>query len=97
MAAGNFTMAFMAGHSWIGWIIFGAIAGFIAKGIMGDRAGLIITILLGIVGAYVGGFLANNVLGMGVGSSWLGSLVVAVIGAAVVLAIYNFVAARRTI
>ncbi len=90
-------MGYMEAHSWIGWIIFGAIAGFIAKSIMGDRAGLILTVILGIVGAFVGGWLANNVLGLGVGGSWLGSLVVSVIGAVVVLAIYNFAAARRTI
>ncbi len=90
-------MDYMATHSWIGWIIFGAIAGFIAKGIMGDRAGLILTVVLGIVGAFVGGFIFNNVLGMGVGSGWIGSLVVSVIGAIVVLAIYHFATARRTV
>lgn len=90
-------MAYMEAHSWIGWIIFGGIAGLIAKSIMGDRAGLILTVILGIIGAFVGGFIFNNVLGMGAGGSWIGSLIVAVIGAVVVLAIYNFAAARRTV
>ena len=84
-------------YSWIGAIIAGALAGLVAKQIMGDRAGLIITVILGIIGGFVGDFIVNQVLHLGFGASWIGSLVVAIIGACIVLAIYNAVAGRRTV
>lgn len=71
----------------ISWIIFGLIAGIIAKWIMPgkDSAGFIITIILGIVGAVVGGYI-STFFGFGrVDGFNFGSLVVAVIGAIVVL------------
>lgn len=78
----------------IAWIIFGLIAGIIAKFIMPGRdgGGFIITIILGIVGAVVGGWLAT-MLGMGgdVTGFNLPSFLVAVVGAIVVLAIYRMV------
>jgi uncharacterized membrane protein YeaQ/YmgE (transglycosylase-associated protein family) len=62
------------------WIIIGAIAGALGKLIMpgDDPGGIIATILIGIAGAFVGGFITQNVLGMGSGglygpSSWLPS------------------------
>ena len=73
------------------WIIFGLIAGVIAKWIMPgkDGGGFIITIILGIVGAVVGGWISTS-LGHGeVGGFNFSSLVVAVIGAVVVLFIYR--------
>lgn len=71
----------------LSWIIFGLIAGVIAKWIMPgkDSAGFIVTILLGIVGAVVGGYI-STFFGFGkVDGFNFGSLVVAVIGAVVVL------------
>ena len=85
--------------SWIWWIVIGAIAGALAKFIMPGRegGGIIMTIILGIVGAFVGGWLAANVLGIGVGGSFLGPIIVATIGAIVVLFIYNLATGRRTV
>ena len=71
----------------LSWIIFGLIAGVIAKWIMPgkDAAGFIVTIVLGVVGAVVGGFI-STFFGFGkVDGFNFGSLVVAVIGAVVVL------------
>ena len=48
----------------IAWIVLGALAGFIANLIMGGGDGLIMMIILGIVGAVVGGFIAGSVLGI---------------------------------
>lgn len=77
----------------ISWIIFGAIAGYLAKLIMPGRdpGGFIITILLGIGGAVVGGAIGTT-LGLGEVSGFnLGSFAVAVGGAIVLLLIYRFI------
>lgn len=78
----------------IAWIVFGLIAGVIAKFIMPGRdgGGFIVTCILGVVGAVVGGWLATM---FGVGGSVSGfnlhSFLVAVVGAIMVLAIYRLV------
>jgi uncharacterized membrane protein YeaQ/YmgE (transglycosylase-associated protein family) len=76
-------------------IIVGLIAGALAKLIMPGRdgGGMLITILLGIAGSLVGGFLFN-VLGIGDGEMWAG-LIGSVIGAIILLAIYRAVTKRR--
>ena len=80
----------------IAWIVVGAIAGFIANMIMGGREGVIGTIILGIVGAVVGGFLAGRVLGVAdVTGINIESIVVAVIGAVIVVALYRGLRGRR--
>jgi uncharacterized membrane protein YeaQ/YmgE (transglycosylase-associated protein family) len=72
----------------IAWIVLGAIAGFIASLIMGAREGLILMLVLGIVGALVGGFIAGTVLHKAdVTGLNVESIVVAVIGAVIVIAI----------
>ena len=76
----------------LSWIIFGLIAGAIAKLLMPgkDPGGFIITILLGVAGALVGGFLATG-LGFGsVDGFNLGSFFVAVVGALLLLIGYRF-------
>jgi uncharacterized membrane protein YeaQ/YmgE (transglycosylase-associated protein family) len=81
----------------ISWIVLGAIAGFLASLVMGNREGLIMMIVLGIVGALVGGFLAQAVLHKGdVTGVNLESIVIAVIGAVIVIAIYRAVAGGRS-
>lgn len=75
----------------ISWIIFGLIAGIAAKFIMPgkDGGGIIMTCILGIVGAVVGGWI-STLFGMGqVDGFNIGSFVIAIIGALVVLFIYN--------
>ncbi len=80
----------------IAWIILGAIAGFITNMIMGGKEGVIGTILLGIIGAVVGGFLAGNVLKVAdVTGINITSIVVAVIGAVIVVALYRMLIGRR--
>lgn len=70
------------------WILFGALAGWLASVIMGTREqGLLTDIVLGIIGAILGGWLFNRFGAAGVTGFNLGSLLVAVVGAIVVLAI----------
>jgi uncharacterized membrane protein YeaQ/YmgE (transglycosylase-associated protein family) len=72
----------------VAWIVLGAIAGFVASLIMGAREGLILMVILGIVGAVVGGYIAGAVLHTAdVTGVNLESIVVAVIGAIVVIVI----------
>ena len=91
----------------IGWIVFGLIAGLIAKAIMPgkDPGGAIITILLGIAGSLIGGFIGQALFGYGraVNDSsdlsrpgFLMSLVLAVIGAVILLAVYRMVKGRTS-
>ena len=75
----------------LSWIIFGLIAGIIAKWIMPgkENVGIIVTIIPGIVGAVVGGYI-STFFGFGkVDGFNFGSFVVAVIGAIIVLYIYK--------
>ena len=78
------------------WIIVGGIAGALAKLIMpgDDSGGIIITIILGIAGAIVGGFLAS-LIGIG-GGGLIWSVLIATLGAIILLAIYRAVAGGRT-
>jgi len=80
----------------IAWIVLGAIAGWITNMIMGGKEGVIATVLLGIVGAVVGGWLAGTVLKVadvtGINPE---SIVVSVIGAIIVVAVYRMLACRR--
>ncbi|MEK6337234.1 MAG: GlsB/YeaQ/YmgE family stress response membrane protein [Acidobacteriota bacterium] len=91
----------------IGWIIFGLIAGIIAKAIMPGRdpGGCIITILIGIAGSLIGGFIGRALFGYGqtYGDSrdlsqpgFLMSLVLAVVGAIILLALYRLISGRKT-
>ena len=76
------------------WIIFGAIAGWIASIIMGRNAqmGALANIVVGIVGALIGGFLMSNVFGaQGVTGFNLTSLIVAILGAVVLLFLVGLV------
>ena len=92
----------------IGWIVFGAIVGLIAKALMPgkDPGGCIITILLGIVGSVIGGYLGRALLGYGAAThgdtrdltqpGFLISLVLAVVAAVILLAIYRLIKGRQT-
>jgi uncharacterized membrane protein YeaQ/YmgE (transglycosylase-associated protein family) len=74
----------------IGWIILGLIAGFIASKIVNNRGeGFFGDIILGVIGALVGGFLFSAFGGAGVTGFNLYSLMVAVIGSIVVLVVYH--------
>ena len=80
----------------IGWIILGLIAGFIGSKIVNKTGeGFILDIVLGVVGAIVGGFIFSAVGSTGVTGLNLWSMFVAVVGAVVVLWIYHTLIARR--
>lgn len=80
----------------ISWIILGLIAGFISSKIVtGSGEGIVLDIVLGIVGAIVGGFLFNALGSHGVTGLNVWSMLVAVIGAIVVLWVYHAILARR--
>jgi uncharacterized membrane protein YeaQ/YmgE (transglycosylase-associated protein family) len=70
-----------------GWIIIGLIAGALAGMLVPGRQrfGCLGTMLVGIVGGLLGGWLWENVLGFGEASGWLGAIVVATVGAILVL------------
>ena len=77
----------------ISWIIVGALAGWIASMIMGKNAqmGAIANIIVGIIGAFIGGFVAN-LLGMeGVSGINIWSILIAILGAVILLAIVKAV------
>ena len=81
----------------LAWIVLGLIAGAIAKFLMPGRdpGGIIVTILIGIVGAVIGGFIGGS-LGMGdVTGVNLWSIVLAVVGAMILLLVYRMVIGRR--
>lgn len=67
------------------WIVLGAIAGWVASVIMASKHGLIEDIVLGIIGAFVGGFFMNSFGAPGVTGFNLYSLIVAVVGAVVLI------------
>ena len=82
-------------YSWLWWIIIGGVAGAIAKLLMPGRdpGGCIVTILLGIAGAFVAGWLGHAVgwydNGEGAG------FIAAIVGAFVILLLYRLIAGRR--
>ncbi len=80
----------------LAWIIMGALAGIVAKLIMPgkDPGGFIVTILIGIVGAVVGGFLAG-LLGFGGAAAFdFRTFVIATIGAILLLVVYRMIKKR---
>jgi uncharacterized membrane protein YeaQ/YmgE (transglycosylase-associated protein family) len=80
----------------IAWLILGLLAGFIGSKIVNKQGeGLIRDMLLGVVGAFVGGFLFRTFGGHGVTGLNIYSLIVAVIGAVVVLVLFH--ALRRAV
>jgi uncharacterized membrane protein YeaQ/YmgE (transglycosylase-associated protein family) len=82
----------------IGWLILGLIAGFIASKIVNKTGeGLVLDIVLGIIGAVVGGWLFASLGGTGVTGFNLYSMFVAVVGAIVVLVLYHAVVGRRRV
>jgi uncharacterized membrane protein YeaQ/YmgE (transglycosylase-associated protein family) len=80
-----------------GWIILGGLAGWIASLITGrkDQQGCIMNIVVGIVGAAIGGAMVGLLFGVSVVGFNLGSLLVAVLGAVVLLAIVNLITKRN--
>jgi len=79
----------------IAWIVLGLLAGWIASKIMhGQGSGLLINLALGVVGAFVGGVLIGVIGGVGVTGFNLWSLLVAVLGAVIVLWLFSAYSSR---
>jgi uncharacterized membrane protein YeaQ/YmgE (transglycosylase-associated protein family) len=82
----------------IGWIVLGLIAGFIASKIVNKQGeGFFLDIVLGIVGAVIGGFIFEQFGAAGVTGFNLYSMIVAVVGAIILLVIYHAIFGRRTV
>ena len=86
--------------SFISWIIVGGILGWIASMIMktNEQQGIILNIIVGIVGAFLGGLLLAPLFGTGTinqSDFSIGSLTVSLLGAVILLAIVNFFRGRR--
>ena len=81
----------------IGFIIVGLIAGFLARAIVpgDDSMGVIATIILGMVGSFVGGFLGNLIFRQGMDISAAG-IIGSIIGAIITLIAYNALTGRKT-
>ncbi|MEU5694029.1 GlsB/YeaQ/YmgE family stress response membrane protein [Actinosynnema sp. NPDC020468] len=82
----------------LGWIVLGLIAGAIAKALMPGRdpGGIIITMLLGIVGAIVGGFVGRALFGTDINTFFdLSTWLLAILGSLIVLGIYRLVTGNR--
>ena len=82
----------------ITWIVLGALAGWIASMITGKNAqmGALANILVGVVGAFIGGFVMNLLGGHGVTGFNIWSLIVSIVGAVVLLWIVTFFKGRST-
>jgi uncharacterized membrane protein YeaQ/YmgE (transglycosylase-associated protein family) len=81
----------------LAWIVVGLIAGLLAKMLMPgkDPGGIILTILLGIAGAVVGGFIAVALdISNGVDDFDIGTIVLAVLGAMLILSAYRLVVSK---
>jgi len=82
-------------YGFLGWIVVGLIAGILAKWIMPgkDPGGIIVTILLGVAGGFLGGFIGSS-LGIGGGSNIV-NIVIATLGAILLLWLYRIFKARQ--
>jgi uncharacterized membrane protein YeaQ/YmgE (transglycosylase-associated protein family) len=78
---------------WLGYIIIGALAGWLASLMMKSREGLLLDIVIGVVGALIGGFLLSFVVDTANGGWWF-TLFTATFGAVILLALMRVV--RRT-
>jgi uncharacterized membrane protein YeaQ/YmgE (transglycosylase-associated protein family) len=82
-------------HGIIAWLIIGAIAGWLASVLVaGGGFGVILDIVIGIAGAFIGGWL-SGALHISLGNGWIGSILTALIGAVVLLFIVRLIRPRR--
>lgn len=81
----------------LGWILFGLVAGVIAKLVTPGRdpGGFIVTILLGIAGAFLGGFLGRAMGFYGEGEA--AGMLMSILGAVLLLVVYRMAVGRRTV
>ena len=86
----------MDAMGWLAWIIVGALSGWLASVVMHSRLGLVMDIIVGIVGAIIGGFIFNQLGAQGITGFNVWSLFVAFIGAVVLLGVLRLFGGRRT-
>jgi uncharacterized membrane protein YeaQ/YmgE (transglycosylase-associated protein family) len=93
----NHLMDLGGGVGWLGTLLIGGIAGWIAEKLTRSDMGVIMNIIVGIIGAYIGAFLAN-VLGLRLGEvfqGWFwGNLIIAVIGAVILIVVVRALRGR---
>ena len=94
----NSLMDLGGGVGWLGTLIIGGLAGWIAERITKSDMGIVMNVITGIIGAYIGAFLANA-LGLRLGElfqGWFwGNLLVSVVGAVILLAMLKMLRSRR--
>jgi uncharacterized membrane protein YeaQ/YmgE (transglycosylase-associated protein family) len=96
VSSSTFNMSEGSAMSIFGWVILGLVAGFIASRIVNAQGqGLMLDIVLGVVGAIVGGFLFRLLGTDGITGFNLYSMFVAIVGSVVVLWIYHALTGRR--
>lgn len=83
----------MSGFGFIAWIIIGIVAGWLAEKIMKRDHGLLTNLIVGIVGALLGGFLVN-LLGFDAGGGWIAGIIVATLGAVILLFLLSLIKRR---
>lgn len=81
----------------LSWIVFGLVVGIIAKLLMPgkDPGGFIVTMLLGIAGSLIGGFIGRAFSGSSPGASAGAGYIMSILGAIILLAIYRMIVGRR--
>ena len=81
----------------LGWIIIGIVAGWIAEQVTKTDMGVLMNLVVGVVGAFVGGFLFSLVGGSGLTGFNIWSLIVATVGAIVLLLVVNAVRKKTAV
>lgn len=82
----------------LAWIIVGIVAGWLAEQITGRNQGLLTNLIVGIIGAFVGGFIFSSILGFRYQEGFnLPSILVATVGAVILLAIFSGIRNRSTL
>ena len=81
----------------IAWLVVGILAGWLAERITGRDHGLLTNLIVGIVGAFIGGLMVSSLLGFRYEEGFnLPSIVVATLGAVILLAVFGIFQGRRT-
>ncbi len=87
----------MDAMGWLAWIIVGGVSGALASAVMHSRLGIFGDIIIGIVGAFIGGFLFNLIGAVGTTGFNLWSVLVAFIGAFVLLGVIRMLSGNRLV
>ena len=81
----------------LAWIVVGILAGWLAERVTGRNHGLLTNLVVGIIGAFIGGFIFSSLLGFRYEEGFnLPSIVVATVGAVVLLAVFGGIRSRST-